>query len=99
MNPRLAIFDTSQRIGWIALAQGSTLLSSRRLDEARQLTPEATLRAYRLYLAGCAMSFERGWVSLFQLLASRPDGDVESGAMRGAQSAYPFNREYVYCGA
>ncbi len=71
----------------------------RQLDEARKLTPEATLRAYRLYLAGCAMSFERGWVSLFQLLASRPDGDVESGAMRGAQSAYPFNREYIYCGA
>ncbi len=71
----------------------------RQLDEARKLTPEATVRAYRLYLAGCAMSFERGWISLFQLLASRPDGDVESGAMRGAQSAYPFNREYVYRGA
>jgi cyclopropane-fatty-acyl-phospholipid synthase len=68
------------------------------LDEARKLAPEATLRAYRLYLAGCAMSFERGWISLFQLLASRPDGNVESGAMRGALSAYPFNREYVYCG-
>jgi cyclopropane-fatty-acyl-phospholipid synthase len=70
----------------------------RQLDEARKLTPEATVRAYRLYLAGCAMSFERGWISLFQLLASRPDGDVEGGAMRGAQSAYPFNREYVYKG-
>ena len=68
----------------------------RQLDEARKVTPEATVRAYRLYLAGCAMSFERGWISLFQLLASRPDGDVASGAMRGAQSAYPFNREYVY---
>ncbi len=68
----------------------------RQLDEARKLTPEATVRAYRLYLAGCAMSFERGWISLFQLLASRPDGDVKSGAMPGAQSAYPFNREYVY---
>ena len=71
----------------------------RQLDEARKLTPEATVRAYRLYLAGCAMSFERGWISLFQLLASRPDGNVESGVMRGAQSAYPFNREYIYEGA
>ena len=70
----------------------------RQLGEARKLTPEATVRAYRLYLAGCAMSFERGWISLFQLLASRPDGDVESGTMRGAQSAYPFNRDYVYEG-
>jgi cyclopropane-fatty-acyl-phospholipid synthase len=71
----------------------------RRLDDARKLTPEATVRAYRLYLAGCAMSFERGWISLFQLLASKPDGQVENGAMRGAQSAYPFNREYMYAGA
>jgi len=67
-----------------------------RLEEARKHTPEATVRAYRLYLAGCAMSFERGWISLFQLLASRPDGNVETGAMRGAQSAYPFNRAYIY---
>jgi cyclopropane-fatty-acyl-phospholipid synthase len=54
------------------------------------------LRAYRLYLAGCAMSFEQGWISLHQLLASRPDGRPETGALRGAQSAYPFNREYIY---
>jgi len=68
----------------------------RQLDEARKLTPESTVRAYRLYLAGCAMSFERGWISLFQLLASRPDGNPDSGNLRGAMSAYPFNREYVY---
>ncbi|MBK0391639.1 class I SAM-dependent methyltransferase [Ramlibacter algicola] len=54
------------------------------------------LRAYRLYLAGCAMSFEQGWLSLHQLLASRPDGRPQTGALRGAQSAYPFNREYIY---
>jgi cyclopropane-fatty-acyl-phospholipid synthase len=28
--------------------------------QARALTSEASVRAYRLYLAGCAMSFERG---------------------------------------
>jgi cyclopropane-fatty-acyl-phospholipid synthase len=54
------------------------------------------LRAYRLYLAGCAMSFERGWISLHQVLATRPDGKLESGNLRGAQSSYPFNREYIY---
>ncbi|HEY1227119.1 MAG TPA: class I SAM-dependent methyltransferase, partial [Ramlibacter sp.] len=54
------------------------------------------LRAYRLYLAGCAMSFEQGWLSLHQLLASRPDGKLESGSLRGAQSHYPFNRDYIY---
>jgi cyclopropane-fatty-acyl-phospholipid synthase len=67
-----------------------------RLAQARALTSEATVRAYRLYLAGCAMCFERGWLSLYQLLASRPDGGIEQGAMRGAQSVYPFNRGYMY---
>lgn len=54
------------------------------------------LRAYRLYLAGCAMCFEQGWISLHQILASRPDGRGESGALKGSQSTYPFNREYIY---
>ncbi|MFN3417642.1 MAG: class I SAM-dependent methyltransferase [Caldimonas sp.] len=67
-----------------------------RLDEARAVTNEKTVRAYRLYLAGCAMSFERGWISLFQLLAARPSGDLGQGSMRGAQSVYPFNRSYMY---
>lgn len=66
------------------------------LEQARAVTNERTVRAYRLYLAGCAMCFERGWISLFQLLASRPSGDVDGGPMRGAQSAFPFNREYMY---
>ena len=42
------------------------------------------------------MSFEHAWLSLHQMLATRPTGDVSSGAMRGAQSAYPFNRSYLY---
>jgi cyclopropane-fatty-acyl-phospholipid synthase len=29
------------------------------------------------------------------LLASRPDGQLDGGALRGAQSAYPFNRDYM----
>ena len=67
-----------------------------RIDEARALTSEATVRAYRMYLAGCAMSFERGWLSLYQLLATRPDGSVDAGPIRGAQTVYPFNRAYMY---
>ena len=67
----------------------------RQLAQARALSSEATVRAYRLYLAGCAMSFERGWLSLNQLLAARPDGDPAGGTMRGAQSAYPFKRDYM----
>ncbi len=75
-----------------------------RLDEARAVLEKThgaegagmVLRAYRLYLAGCAMSFERGWISLHQILAARPDGNMNTGMMRGAQSAYPFTRDYMY---
>lgn len=67
-----------------------------RLDEAREITREDVVRAYRLYLAGSAMGFEQGWMALFQMLASRPTGQVDDGPMRGAQSAYPFNRAYIY---
>ena len=66
------------------------------LDEARRITRESVVRAFRLYLAGSAMSFERGWISLYQMLAARPDGDPAGGSLRGAQSAYPFNRGYMY---
>lgn len=75
-----------------------------RVDEARRVLQvqgsahdaERVLRAYRLYLAGCAMCFERGWLSLHQVLAVRPDGDTATGCLRGAQSIYPFNRGYMY---
>lgn len=66
------------------------------LARARELTRESVVRAYRLYLAGSAMSFEQGWISLHQMLASRPNHDTGSGPMRGAQSRFPFNREYIY---
>ncbi len=75
-----------------------------RLDEAHAVLvqthgadgAETVLRAYRLYLAGCAMTFERGWTSLHQILATRPDGDMRTGTLRGAQSAYPFTRDHMY---
>jgi cyclopropane-fatty-acyl-phospholipid synthase len=74
------------------------------LDEARRILrttgsvedADKVLRAYRLYLAGCAMCFEQGWTSLHQIIATRPDDDLNTGSIRGAQSAYPFNREYIY---
>ena len=75
-----------------------------RLDEARALLAstldaqgaDRVLRAYRLYLAGCAMAFEQGWTSLHQILATRPDGDMQTGPLKGAQSVVPFNRHYLY---
>ena len=75
-----------------------------RLDTAREVLAadggperaEKTLRAYRLYLAGSAMSFEQGWLALHQVLASRPSGSVPDEALKGARSAYPFSRNYMY---
>lgn len=75
-----------------------------RLDAARGVLAadggpehaERVLQAYRLYLAGSAMGFERGWISLHQLLATRPDEGMHGGALLGAQSVYPFNRLYMY---
>jgi cyclopropane-fatty-acyl-phospholipid synthase len=75
-----------------------------RLDEAMEVLTRThgeegagtVLRAYRLYLSGCAMTFERGWIGLHQILATRPDGDMNTGTLRGAQSIYPFTRDYIY---
>ena len=66
------------------------------LERASALAADNVVRAYRLYLAGSAVSFERGWISLAQTLAARPSGDIAGEPMRGAQSPYPFNREYQY---
>ncbi|UUX95982.1 class I SAM-dependent methyltransferase [Aquabacterium sp. J223] len=66
------------------------------LQRAAGIVPDKVLRAYRLYLAGCGMCFERGWISLHQVLATRPSGDTQGSALPGAQSVYPFNREYIY---
>jgi cyclopropane-fatty-acyl-phospholipid synthase len=75
-----------------------------RLEEAQRVLETThgeegggtVLRAYRLYLAGSAMCFEQGWIALHQILATRPDGQAETGLLPGAQSAYPFNRDYMY---
>jgi cyclopropane-fatty-acyl-phospholipid synthase len=52
---------------------------------AGSVRAEEILRAYRLYLAGSAMCFEQGWISLHQMLATQ-----------GACPNYPFNRAYMY---
>jgi len=54
------------------------------------------LRAYRLYLAGSAMSFAQGWIALHQILAMRPVTYRTAGALPVGPSNYPFNRDYMY---
>ena len=60
---------------------------------ARMTAAQATrvLRAYRLYLAGCATGFEQGWTRLYQVLAIRPDG-----AAPHPTNEYPFVRTFIY---
>ncbi|MDR2324877.1 MAG: class I SAM-dependent methyltransferase [Acidovorax sp.] len=65
----------------------------------QQVAPERAqkaLKAYRLYLAGCAMAFEQGWIALHQMLLTHPNGRIDHGSLRGAQSSYPFQRDYMY---
>jgi cyclopropane-fatty-acyl-phospholipid synthase len=59
-----------------------------RADEARRLIGEQKYRIWRIYMAGSAYAFERGWMELWQVLAGK--------GTNGAQPAYPFNREYQY---
>ena len=49
---------------------------------------ESVIRAYRLYLAGSAMAFEQGWISLFQVLLARAGNQMAT--------TYPYNRSYMY---
>ncbi|MCG8908523.1 MULTISPECIES: C17 cyclopropane fatty acid synthase CfaB [Pseudomonas] len=46
-----------------------------KLAEAAKLVPEQALRIWRLYLAGCAYGFKKGWINLHQILASKPHAD------------------------
>jgi cyclopropane-fatty-acyl-phospholipid synthase len=57
-------------------------------EEARQKVGEKSFRTWQVYMAGSANAFERGWLSIYQLLAGKslPDGSL----------AYPLTREFVY---
>lgn len=69
------------------LSHWSSALESR-LEQAKALVPDKTLRIWRAYLAGCAYAFEQGWVSLYQVLASKQ-------TLPGP-TALPLTREFMY---
>jgi len=54
------------------------------------------LRAYRLYLAGCALGFENGWVALYQVLAQHNPTGRSDELDRPVDLAYPWRRDYIY---
>jgi len=57
-------------------------------DAARAAVGEERFRVWRVYLAGSAHAFDRGWLSLWQLLAGKP---LEDGRL-----PHPLTREYMY---
>jgi cyclopropane-fatty-acyl-phospholipid synthase len=57
---------------------------------AKQLVGEEKYRIWQIYMAGSAHAFERGWMSLFQVLGGKARAD---GSM-----PYPLTREHVYAG-
>ena len=56
--------------------------------QARELVGERRYRVWRIYMAGSAHAFERGWISIFQILGTRP---LENGTV-----PYPLTRAHVY---
>ena len=74
----------------------------RQLDAAAKiLTGERgakSLRAYRLYLAGCAMAFEHGWIALHQVLGQRLATGRADELDHPVDLAYPWRRDYIYAG-
>jgi cyclopropane-fatty-acyl-phospholipid synthase len=55
---------------------------------ARAAVGEEKFRVWRIYLAGSAHAFDRGWLSLWQLLAGKPLPD--------GRLPHPLTREYIY---
>jgi cyclopropane-fatty-acyl-phospholipid synthase len=49
---------------------------------------EEKYRIWRIYMAGSAHAFDRGWLSLWQLLAGKPHAD--------GRLPHPLTRDYIY---
>lgn len=57
-------------------------------DAARAIAGEQLFRIWRIYMAGSAHAFERGWMSVYQVLAAKP---APGGALE-----VPFTRDDLY---
>ena len=57
-------------------------------EAARREVGEEKFRVWRIYMAGSAHAFDRGWLSLWQLLAGKPLAD--------GRLPHPWTRDYMY---
>ena len=60
----------------------------RAAEKIRAVVDERRYRIWRMYLAGCAYSFEHAWTSIHQILAVRAD--------RPAADRLPLTRDFMY---
>ena len=59
-------------------------------EQAIAAAGEKVYRIWRIYMAGSAHAFERGWMSIYQILGGKPLPDGRLGV--------PATREYMYAG-
>lgn len=59
----------------------------RNVAELERLAGAQRARIWRVYLAGCAHAFAKGWINIYQLLAIRSEGGA---------SPLPLTRDYMY---
>ncbi len=59
-----------------------------RADDARREIGDERFRIWRIYMAGSAHAFDRGWLSLWQILAGKPLAD--------GRLPHPLTRDYMY---
>jgi len=60
----------------------------KRFSEAVRASSERTARIWRIYLAGCAYAFEQGWISIYQVLATR--------RAKPGRTELPLTRDWMY---
>ena len=68
---------------WLSEEQSRALSAEKRAEVG-----EEKYRIWRIYLAGSAHAFDRGWLSLWQLLAGKPHPD--------GRLPHPLTRDYMY---
>jgi cyclopropane-fatty-acyl-phospholipid synthase len=66
---------------WVKRLEGAS-------DRAQELVGEKRYRIWKIYMAGSAHAFDRGWISIFQILGVKP---FDTGV-----TPYPMTREHVY---
>lgn len=66
---------------WVARLEANS-------DEARRIVPEPVYRAWLIYMAGCALTFEEGYLNVHQAVGAK--------TMDYGGSAIPMTRHHLY---